>query len=107
LSTLIHGRHAALQTIGRLHRDGPHAVLAQVLLDLDDDVDHVLGAIARLPGDADRVVDVRQMAVRELDVHDRSDDLHDLADSRCRCYCHGRISLSVKIQVFTCKGSVP
>ena len=33
--------HAALHAVGRLHRDGAHAVLAQVLLDLDDDVDGV------------------------------------------------------------------
>ncbi len=31
-------RHAARQAVGRLHRDGAHAVLAEVLLDLDDDL---------------------------------------------------------------------
>ena len=31
--------HAALQAVGRLHRDRAHAVLAEVLLDLRDDVD--------------------------------------------------------------------
>ena len=31
--------HPALHAVGRLHRDGAHAVLAEVLLDLDDDVD--------------------------------------------------------------------
>ena len=41
---VILGRHAALQAVGRLHRDGAHAVLAEVLLDLDDDVD-----VCRLP----------------------------------------------------------
>ena len=40
------GRHAALQAVGRLHRDRAHAVLAEVLLDLDDDVD----LLARRPG---------------------------------------------------------
>ena len=33
------GRHAALHAVGRLHRDRAHAVLAEVLLDLRDDVD--------------------------------------------------------------------
>ena len=35
--------HAAAHAVGRLHRDGAHAVLAEVLLDLRDDVDRVAG----------------------------------------------------------------
>ena len=35
----IDGFHAALQPVGRLHRDRAHAVLAEVLLDFGDDVD--------------------------------------------------------------------
>ena len=31
--------HAAHEAVGRLHRDAPHAVLAEVLRDLGDDVD--------------------------------------------------------------------
>ena len=31
--------HAAAHAVGRLHRDRAHAVLAEVLLDLADDVD--------------------------------------------------------------------
>ena len=51
--------HPALHAVGRLHRDRAHAVLAEVLLDLGDDVD-------RLPAspsadDADGVVDRRQV----------------------------------------------
>ena len=37
----ILGHHAALQAVGRLHRDRAHAVLSEVLLDLDDDVELV------------------------------------------------------------------
>src|SRR4029079_18720068 len=70
-----------LHPVGRLHRDRSHPVLAEMLLDLDDDVD-ILGL------DADRVVDLRQMPACELHVHDRADDLHDLADFLCFCDCH-------------------
>ena len=70
--------HAAAHAVGRLHRDGADAVLAEVLLDLADDVD----GLAAGPGreDPDRVVDGRQVPGLELDVDDRSDDLDDLAD---------------------------
>ena len=44
----VNDRHAALHAVGRLHRDRADAVLAQVLLDLDDDVDR-LAAVLRLP----------------------------------------------------------
>ena len=50
-----------------------------MLLDLGDDVDLRLAALA-VGHDAQRVVDLRQMAVLELDVDDRADDLDDLAD---------------------------
>ena len=78
--------HAALHAVGRLHRDRSHAVLAQVLLDLDDDVDRLAAFAVRL--DADGVVDLGQVAAFELDVDDRADDLDDLADFLCCCDCH-------------------
>ena len=72
--------HAAVHAVGRLHRDRADAVLAEVLLDLADDVDR-----RRLPrlDDAHGVVDRGQLPARELDVDDGSDDLDDLADLRC------------------------
>jgi hypothetical protein len=53
-AALIGCRHAALQPVGRLHRHRAHALLAEVLLDFDDDVDRVLGAalLARAAGRA-------------------------------------------------------
>ena len=84
-TTLVGRRHAALQTVGRLHRDRAHAVLTEVLLDFDDDVDFDIAGFA---GDAERVVDRRQMSVRELDVHHGADDLNDLANLHCFCDCH-------------------
>jgi hypothetical protein len=57
--------------VGRLHGDGAHAVLAEVLVDLGGDVD--VRAPLRLGGaHADRVEDLRQLAGLELDVHRRS-----------------------------------
>ena len=68
--------HAALQAVGRLHRDGADAVLAEVLLDLADDVDR-RGAADAGAVDAERVVDRRQVSALELHVDDRADDLDD------------------------------
>ena len=85
--------HAALHAVGRLHRDGAHAVLAEVLLDLDDDVDRP-GAARPSRLDAHGVVDRRQVAVRELDVDDRADDLDDLADVLC---CSANLPLAARL----------
>ena len=79
----VGSRHAALHAVGRLHRDGAHPVLAEVLLDLRDDVD--LPVRRR---HAQRVVDLRKMAGVELDVDDRPDDLNDLADVFFCFVCH-------------------
>ena len=57
--------------------------VAQVLLDLADDVDLLIVA-----HDPHGVVDCRQMPALELDVHDRTNDLDDLADFFCCCDCH-------------------
>ncbi len=77
--------HAALQAVGRLHRNGAHAAFAQVLLDFGDDVD-LLATRGAIVQDADGVVDGRQVPALVLDVDDGSDDLDDLADfliARC------------------------
>ena len=77
--TEVFGAHAALDAVGRLHRDGAHAVFAEVLLDLADDVD--VAGFLRLGLDAQRVVDGRQVPGLELDVHDGPDHLNDSSDS--------------------------
>jgi hypothetical protein len=61
-------------------------VLAEVLLHLADDVDGVRRLGVRL--DVDRVVDLRKVALFELDVHDGSDDLDDPANLVLGCNCH-------------------
>ena len=61
--------HAALHTVGRLHRNGTHSAFAQMLLNLGDDVD-VDGALIGL--DMQRVVDGGQMPL-ELHVEDWPD----------------------------------
>ena len=67
-----HG-NAAGEAVGRRHRDRADPVVAEVLLDLAGER---LQAFAL---DLDGVVDARQLARRELDVHDRSGDLDDSA----------------------------
>ncbi len=74
-----HG-HAARQAIGGRHGHGAHLALAQVL----GHFQHQLGGVredvgAAGTGDLERVVDQRELARLELDVHDRPDDLNDLA----------------------------
>ena len=76
--------HAALHPVRRLHRHRTHPVLAQVLFDLDDDVDRP-GSLA---DNADGVVDRRKMAAFELDVDDRADHLNDSTDCLICCCCH-------------------
>ena len=79
--------HAAHDGVGRRHGDGAHLVAADVLLHFDDDAD--VGAVRRLAGDLERVVELRQMLGLELDVEHRSDDLDDLADvMNCGGGCH-------------------
>src|SRR5205814_625649 len=73
--------HPALEPVGRLHRHRAHAVLPQVLLDLDDDIDRIAAGARRL--NPKRVVDLGKMSGLELDVNDRSDDLDDPADLLC------------------------
>ncbi len=81
-AALVGGVHAALQSVRRFHRDGTHPVFTQVLLHFDDDVN---GVGAGLSGNTDGVVDGRQIATGEFDVHDGPDDLDDLANLHCCC----------------------
>ena len=69
--TRIDGGHAAGEAVGRVHGQGAHPVVADVLLDLDDEV----GAVAAV--DAEGVVDGGQLVGRELDVDHGADDLDD------------------------------
>ena len=66
-------RGAAREAVRGRHRDGAHPVVAQVLLDLADE------RLLALADDLNRVVDRRQLAGGELDVHDRAGDLDDAA----------------------------
>ncbi len=63
---------AAREAVRGVHRDRPHAVLAQVLLDLE----HERIAVA---GDLERVVDLGHLPGGELAVDDGADDLQDAA----------------------------
>ena len=69
---------AADQAVGRLQRDGADEVVAEVLGDLEGD-------LGRLVADRDRrlerVVDVGDRVVRELDVDDGAGDARDAADA--------------------------
>ena len=71
---------AAAQSVGRVHRQAAHPVVSQVLLDLGDDR-------AAIGGDLDGVEQGRQIAGRELDVHDRPDHLRYPAPG-CDVRCH-------------------
>ena len=81
----VHRLHAAHHAVGRLHGDAPDDTLAELLRDLDDDVDRLAGVLAVVL-DLDGVVDGRKLARRKLDVEDRPDDRDDLADV---LLCHG------------------
>ena len=59
-----------------MHGDAADAVLADVLLDLDDDAEG-LGDVEALARDPDGGVDLGQGAALELDVDDGPDDLDD------------------------------
>jgi hypothetical protein len=72
----VDDRHPAHHAVGRLHRDGADAALAEVLFDFADDVDG-LGHVETFGDDAQGGVNRRQVAALELDVKDGADDLHD------------------------------
>src|SRR5438445_721922 len=89
-------RHAAHQTLGRVHRDAAHGALAEVLRHLDDEV--VLAVVDRRIGDREGVENLRQLAVLELDVEDGADDLRDLSDVTGAVRCHLSPPDSAKLQ---------
>ena len=68
----VGGLHAAAATVGRGHGDAAHDVVAEVLGDLEDDVD-VLRSVLQLDG----VEDVGQVARLEADVDHGAEDLGD------------------------------
>ena len=65
---------APAETVGGLHADGPHPVVADLLGDLGDDAN---GLALELDLHLDGVVDLRQSVGRELDVDDRAGDGDD------------------------------
>ena len=71
--------HAAHEAVGRVHGDGAHRVLAEVLRDLDGEIARRVVLVDVGVLDLERGVDLGQLARAELDVDDRSDDLRDLA----------------------------
>ena len=73
---------AADQAVGRLHRDRPDHVVAQVLGDLEG---QRLGAPGQGHVDVQRVEDLGHRVARELGVDDRADDPDDAADGRSWC----------------------
>ncbi len=81
--TEIDHLHAALQAVGRLHRNRSNPVLSQMLLDLDDDVDRIAAGSRGL--DAERMVDFGKMSRFELDVDHGPDNLDDPADLLYLC----------------------
>jgi peptide chain release factor 1 len=71
----VFGVHAARQAVGRAHGHGAHGVVAQVLLHLERQVNvDLLAAHLVFARDLEGVVDGRQLAGRELDVHHGADD---------------------------------
>jgi hypothetical protein len=72
LAARVDDLRAAHHAVGGMHADAAHAVVAQVLLHLDDHVDLRVA----LALDVERLVDRRDRRV-ELDVDDRADHLDD------------------------------
>ena len=69
------GNHAALEAVRGGHGDAARDAVAEVLHDFDDEID--LDTIADRAFDRDGVQDCRQLACREFNIYDRSDDLYD------------------------------
>ncbi len=67
---------AALEAVGRLHADDPHAAVTDLLRDLGDDRDR---DAFELGVHLDGEVDLGQRVGRELDVDDRAGDGDDAA----------------------------
>ena len=73
VAEVAHDR-AALQAVGRLQADGPHAAVADLLRDLGGDGDRLA---LELDVHLEREVDLGQRVGRELDVDDRAGDRDD------------------------------
>src|ERR1051325_978817 len=71
--------HAADHAVGRQHRDRAHTAFAEMLLHFGDDVDWV-GHFKTVRGDAERLINRRQIALSKLNVDHRPDDLHDFSN---------------------------
>ena len=65
--------HAADHAFGGDHGDAAHAAFAEVLLDLDDDVERV-GDVEAFADDAHGLVDGRHLRLFELNVNGRAAD---------------------------------
>jgi peptide chain release factor 1 len=73
--------HPATQAVGRAHRDGAHDAIAQLLLHFEGQV--LLGeGLGAVFDELQRVVDLRHVVARKLDVDHRADALDDPA------FCH-------------------
>ena len=66
----IHRRHAAAQTVRRIHGDTAHHIVADVLRDLGGDLRAVVI-------DLDRIQQIGKPAAFEANIKHRADDLHD------------------------------
>ena len=73
------GVHTTSQTIGGSHCDTSYGIVTKILCNLDGQ-----GA-AILKRYLDCLVDFRNLALGELDIHDRTDDLRDLTSI---LFCH-------------------
>ncbi len=69
-----HGLHAADQTVSTAHGDTSHRIITQMLGYLSRQ------AAAVFCGDLDRLIDLRQFSLAELDIQNRTDDLCDLTN---------------------------
>ncbi len=69
-------RHAAPQAVGRSHRDRAHDAVAQLLLHFEGQtlLDQLVGLVVI---EHQRVVDIRHLIARELDVDDCANALND------------------------------
>ena len=76
--------HAAHQAVGGAHGDAARDAVAEVLHDLDREVDVMVG---RLAPDLDGVQNLRQFARRKFNIYDRSNDLYDFT------FCQWKTSL--------------
>src|SRR5208282_3243981 len=77
-AALVDGLHAAHHAFSGFHRDTAHAAFAQVLLDLENNVDGA-GHGEPITHDSHRFVDGRQLAFGELHIHRRPRNLNHMS----------------------------